>query len=424
MSEIPEVLAGAVRAAAAAAPPHPGDLAAVRRRAVTVRRHRTVTATGLVALGLLAVLGFGVPAERPESRPEPMPAAEPTPTPPAAPAQRLLIDGTGYVVQVSDEPEQPQPPDDATGRELYEWYSGRPGASGVLGTLAEVLPDGDVVELDLRGLPGINNGVRDVVAMPDGRLAALGLVDLLPGVQREDGPCVEGVEFRLLVVDARGDVEVSRNVREMCQDLVLLAADSDTAYLVRTSDLVAHDLDTGEETVLLTALELAFVADRASLAAGRLVTVANPAQTGAGCAAGGPPGRLAVRVFDVPDGESVLYRVPTGSGCADLAGPVRLSPDGRHAAVAYHRFLPEGGGELSVAILDVATGRLVADRVVVSGVVDRLDVSRLMVGNGAGAIAGLAWQDDRTLRYAWYELPEQGLHWLPDLLQVDSLTIR
>lgn len=421
MSEIPEELAGAVRAVAEAAPPHPGDLAAVRRRAHAVRRHRTVTATGLVALGLLAVLGFGPPGDR--LPPEPLPAVRPTPSPVVEPAQRLLIDGTGYVLRVGDEPEQPEPPNDATGRELYEWYSGQPDVSGVLGTLAEVLPNGDVVELDLRGLPGINNGVREVVAMPDGRLAVIGLVDLMPGVEREDGPCVEGVEFRLLVVDADGDVSLSRNVREMCENLALLGADADTAYLVRDTELAAHDLDTGEETVLLTALELAFVADRSSLAAGRLVIVADPGAHGAACGAGLASARLRLHVFELPNSESAVHRVPTGSGCADRAGPIRLSPDGRHAAIAYHRFLPEGSGELHIAILDVATGRVLADRLVLSGSVDLLDATTMMLGNGAGAIAGLAWQDDHTLRYAWYESPEHGVHWLPDLIQVGTVTV-
>lgn len=40
-----------------------------------------------------------------------------------------------------------------------------------------------------------------------------------------------------------------------------------------------------------------------------------------------------------------------------------------------------------------------------------------------GAIAGIAWDDQQTVRVAWHEMPEEGVHWQADLVQVATVTV-
>ena len=88
----------------------------------------------------------------------------------------------------------------------------------------EILPDGSSRPLPLGNAPV--DDVHTVVLAPDGRLIVLGSRDLMPGRVRVDGPNVEGVETRLVVLDPAGAVQAVRNVRVMGATVRLLAATS------------------------------------------------------------------------------------------------------------------------------------------------------------------------------------------------------
>jgi hypothetical protein len=434
-TEFPDDVVAAMRAAASGAPSYHGDLAAVRQRGRVRRRRRAAAATGFAAVAVAAAVAVpsivngqaAGPVERPQLADPPPASAPAAPAAPAEPAQRLLLDGAGWVVAPSGEgteiTEYVGPQSGETAREAYERLGDVPGAVGVLGGLAELRPDGEVLDIELDP-PGIDS-VREVVAMPDGRLAVIGIVDRMPGVSREDGPCVEGVDFPLLVVEADGSVSLSREIRVMCETLTLLDADADTAYLVRDSRLVAHDLATGEERVLVDSPDMLPVIGQGSVAAGRIATVATkPADTG--CQAGTSAMRLVVRVAEFPSGATSEHPLPS-AGCVEFAGPVRLSPDGRYAAIAYHRSTDDGDmqSELRVAVVDLDTGDAVADRVIV-GADQRnegVDLNPRSITSSYGAIAGIAWDDEQTLRVAWYEVPAEGVHWMADLVEVSTFSV-
>jgi hypothetical protein len=416
--EIPPDLAGAVQVAAHAAPPYTGDLAVVRGRGRAYRQRRIATTAGLAALAAAVAITVPVAISGPAA--PPAPGADPpvgssrAAAEPAEPAQRLLTDSAGFVL-TADGTESPGAEEGETPRETYERLRQIPGAVGVVGGLAEVRPDGQLVPIDL-DLPGIDS-VREVVPMPDGRLAAIGVIDHLPGVEREDGPCVAGVDFPLLVVETDGSVSVSRDVHERCQTLELVAADAETAYLVRDSQLVAHDLATGRERVLLDSAEALGAAGNHAVASGRVATITDRLD---GC----PPG-IVVRVAEFDTGVTSEHPVPEVP-CGGLAGRMRLSPDGRYAAFSYL-----GGDErqyeLRLAVVDLDTGELVVDRPVVGGAADdpnfALNGYAYSLTSTGGAIAGLAWDDERTLRMAWYEAPAQGVHWLGDVIHVTTMTV-
>lgn len=412
---VPDELAAALRAAADAAPPHVGDLAGVRRRGRARLRHRAMTGTGLVALAVAAALGVRFALTGSGPGPEPGPVAAPSATPePAEPAQRLLTDGAGWVASRADD----EPPAGLSARETFEWYRDQPGASGVLGPPTEVGPDGDAVPLELADLPGIDS-VRDVLPMPDGRFAVIGLVDRMPGVERTDGPCVAGIGMPLLVVEPDLSVSTSRDLRIRCQTLDLVAVDAETAYLARDSRLVAHDLATGDERLLLDSAEAVPIEHSGmDYAGGRLaVVVSDPACDGTG--------GLVVRVTDVATGDS-RDRPLDGPACVRSGGPVRLSPDGRYAAVAYHWFMGGAAAGLRMAVLDLANGGLVVeDRLVAETTGPNLvgDRSPRSVGLRTAAVVGLAWHDPQTLRMAWYDVPPDRVHWLPEVVEVTEVRL-
>jgi hypothetical protein len=442
-TDIPDDLAAAMQAAASAAPPHHGDLAAVRRRGRARRRRRTAAA-GVAAAAVAVAAAIAIPSviAGPVPPPAGPPVAAPPPAvppgslpvaPPAAraePAQRLLLLDSAGMVRIPSGgmvgEEQGE-----TAREAYERLQDVPGAVGVLGGPAELRPDGQVVDLDL-ALPEIDS-VREVVAMPDGRLAAIGIVDRMPGVEREDGPCVEGADFPLLVIEADGSVGLRREVRVRCQALSLVAADAGTAYLVRDSRLVAHDLATGEERVLVDSAEVlgspdgAYLAGRASIAAGRLVTAAFEAERES-CQPDGSAGRIVLRVTDFDTGATSAYPLTTAE-CAGVPGPVRISPDGRYAAIAFFGSAADlGRADLRVAVLDLDTGDVVADELIVpapevSGLPGGTQVGPHQIASTDGAISGIAWDDERTLRVAWYEVPDAGVHWISEVIQVSTVSV-
>jgi hypothetical protein len=310
----------------------------------------------------------------------------------------------------------------------------------VFGDLAEVLPDGSAVDIDL-DLPQLDT-VQEVVALPDGGFEVLGTVDLMPGVERPDGPCVAGLDMPLVVVEASGSVGTSRQVRVRCQALSLVGAETDTAYLLRDSRLVAHDLATGDERVLVDSPGLVRAGARVGVAGDAVVSV-RPAQgdlengctalaAGATPEASSVPGpQVAVTVWDLTTGDTAAagYELP-GTSCLDYPGPVRVSPDGHHAAIAYLHHDRDGAEErfqLRVVVVDLDTGAVVADRTVLADTADLgtvFDYGPSRVGSSHGAIAGLAWSDEATLRVGWYEVPAAGVHWITDVIEVATVSVR
>lgn len=407
LSEIPDDLAASLRAAAYAAPPYPGDLAEVRRRRQARRRRRAVTATGLAATGVVAALGIpfavgGAAGSGGEGTDQPAVAS---------PAQRLLLRGDSWLV-ATDGAELPDRPVGAA--ELYRQYQGQPGVSGRLLPPSEVLPDGSVVELDLDPL-GIDS-VRQLVEMPDGRLALIGQVDRMPDIDTDDELCFEGIEFPLLVVEPDGSVSTSRDVREPCRTLTLVAADATTAYLVRDSRLVAHDLATGGEQILLDSVE-ALPADSAGVAYadGQIVTfVPGPNRS---CEDGlalelplQDTDDPAIRVTDVATGATVEHPMPQ-IDCLGSTELIRVSPDGSYAAVAYELGRMPGNHWVGVALVDVDSGKVVTEWSLTDTTTDR------------SVVAGLAWKGGRTVRVAYYQAPQDRLNWVPSLIRVKTFSV-
>lgn len=370
MTAVPDDLAAAVHRAARATPPHAADLANVHRRYRARRRRRAVAAAGGLVV-LVALSGGAVPlltGPRDPSSPATAPtttAAVPATSPPTttalvptpAPAQRLLIDGGGGTWQ----------PD-----------NGGPEVGLVGGVADEVLPDGTVRR------HRVPKGWEQTVALPDGRLVGLQLTDLMPGVRRRDGPDVEGLSIKLVVLGPDDAVEQAREVRVKGEGVELLGADGRAAYLARDGGIVAHDLATGQEKFLLrssTAGVDLLAASQTELGPDRLVEQ----RSDDGC-------RTDVRRLS--DGKRIL-RLTVEGLCEN---GLRLSPNGRLVAVPYHRLLNRTGSgrEQRLAVFDIATGALRADQLV--GTPRRAPVP--------GGIQGVAWADNTTVRVAWGAVPE------------------
>lgn len=368
MSDVPDNIATLVRDAATAVPGAYGDTEAVVRRARRYRRRRAgalACAVIFVVAGAVTVPVLAGRADRPV-----LPAVVPTAATPsapvvAAPAQRLLLTRTGEV---------------ATGRGL-----------------AELRPDGSVVQ------HGVPDGAGEIVTLPDGRLATLVTTDLLPGTKRPDGPGAEAVSIKLVVLKAGGGVERDREVRVKGEQVRLLGATERTAYLARAKGIVAHDLDTGKETVVLPPFLLheseATLFPTTDVTGDRLAVAEGTGTKG-----------CTVRVADLRTGaELPARRISTGTCIADH---VRLSPDGRLAAVAYLRLSTT---EKRLAVVEVATGATLADKPLGTRPVTDVDTVNA---------AGVAWSDNRTLRVAVTELPPGAnrVYRLSEVLRVVTVT--
>jgi hypothetical protein len=369
MSSVPDDIATLVRDAAKAVPGAYGNTEAVVRRARQYRRRRAAAvATGAGVLVILSAVTVPVLAGRGAERVVP-PAVVATTSAKAVTgpaAQRLLLAKTGEIA--------------------------------VEKGLPELRPDGSV---DYRSVP---KGTGDVVALPDGRLVALVTTDLQPGVKRADGPGVEGVSVKLVVLNARGGVEREREVRKKGEELRLLGATEKTAYLRRATGVVAHELATGLERRVLPPAMLQESASTlfptTDLAADRLVVADGDGNRG-----------CTVRVADLPTGDQLpVRRVSTGTCMADH---VRLSPDGRLAAVAYLRL---SAVERRVAVLDLESGKVLADQPLGTRPVKNADEVNA---------AGVAWSDDRTVRVAVTELPPGAdrVYRLSEVLRTVTVTL-
>ncbi|SCG54512.1 hypothetical protein [Micromonospora inositola] len=368
MDVVPDDLTELVHRAARATAPHVADLANVRRRARARRRRRAAaTAAGLAVL--VALTGGAVPllagddrAAAPVSAPSPPPtgAGPTTPAPPPAPAQRLFIAGGGG----SSKP-----------------LRGGPEIGLVGGAADEVVADGSVVR---HRVPA---GWESNVALPDGRLVGLKLTDLMPGVQRRDGPNVAGLSIKLMLLDTDGRIQRSREVRVKGQGLELVGADERYAYLVRDNvGLVAHELATGREETLIRASKV-----RAEVLFGTVDVAAGLVVT----ATSGPSmERCQVDVLRLADGRRQSRLEVKG----DCAQSIRLSPNGRLVAIPYGRPSGRHQWEYRMAILDTTSGQRLADQFI--------GTASVVYGLVVSGTWGAAWADDTTVRVVWAQLPQ------------------
>ena len=334
-----------VHRAATAARPHVTDLDRVRRRAVVRRRRRTAfTAGGAATLAAVIVLVAPAFLNRPAPRPNTAAPIAPAPSTATAPAQRLILSGRGWTGSVEGRPTT--------------------GVADVDG-IVEVHPDG---RFDVLPRPPGLDQIHHMEALADGGLVVLGSRDLMPGVEREDGPMVEGVESPLIVTRADGAVISRRDVRIHGEHVALLGVADGVAYLARKAGVVAHNLNTGAERLVVPLTEDFSHGDQAGstavlLTQGELVVV--------DLVAGRQTGRFAL---------------------PGRHGSVRLSPDGRSVAVVSMQ--GRDGIDEVVEIRDVGTGKVSTVRQL-----------RTNIRMWASDTTGLAWTDADTLRAAWPEPP-------------------
>jgi hypothetical protein len=186
------------------------------------------------------------------------------------------------------------------------------------------------------------------VAIDNGYIA-LGSLDTMPGVSRQDGPDVSGVEFRLVRLDADGSLIADSNVRVRGEDVVLLGATDTTAYLERGlpgvdgAVVVARDLSTGAESPLATVPVWSNASD---IYSGKLA-IAGSDSTGA-C-------RLVL-----VDLASAEVSSPPDNSCAAVQS-LRFSPDGAQLAVIHGNGPGTPTNEVRLSVRDVASGSLIND---------------------------------------------------------------
>jgi hypothetical protein len=355
-----------VHRAATAAQPHVTDFDRVRRRAAKRRRRRTRFAAGGAAFAAVFVLVATALLARPAPRPNvaaPIAPATFSTSTPTAPAQRLILPGDGWTESVEGRP-----------------ITGVAAVDGIV----EVHPDGRSVVLPR---PPDLDQIDHMEALADGGLVVLGSRDLMPGVERDDGPMVEGVEFPLVVTRADGAVVSRRDVRIHGEHVALLGVADGVAYLARKAGVVAHNLNTGAERLVVPLTGDFFDGDQAGstavlLAQGQLVVV--------DLLAGQQTGRFAL---------------------PGHRGHVRLSPDGRSVAIVTM----QGRNEINeiVEIRDVGTGKVSTTRQL------RNDI-RMWNSD----TTGLAWIDADTVRAAWPEPPPDAGRIYPFLEVLHTAQIR
>ena len=359
MEETPDGLAGVVRRAATSVANYPADSARIRRRWQRRRRRRAA----LGAAGVMAAVAVAVgiaPWLLGERGAAPVTGDPTVAAAPGVLAQPLLLDAAFLRVGGQQGP-------------VAERAS----------EISELLPDGAVVRHKLPEWDGWST----LVGLPGDGLIGLGYDDLRPGTPRTDGPGVTDLSIRLARLSAAGGVELSREVGRPGEPVQLLAATTDVAYLWRPAGLMAHDLTTGDERAVPTSgvlgdLSGGALTQRVDLAGDRLAVGDTPAD------------RCRLRVVDLRTGATAQHDLGP-LRCAGI-GRLRVSPDGRLAAIAYQRASGAGATSdrrLRVAVVDLGDGRIAADTVV--------------TGPGTGAPgfapkqpAGMAWDDNGTLRVA------------------------
>jgi hypothetical protein len=400
-TEVPAELAGALHAAALAAPPYDGDLGLVRARGRARRHRRAAAVAGVASLAAAAVLAI--------------PVTIGTLTGPDATDQPSLVrSGPSEPVWLLVAPYDVFTRADAAEYVATDGNSVSEEALSRYGQLyGELRQDGSVVELDPE-IPGFD-WIYRMAAMPGGRLAAL-TIDWSGG----GGDCEQSTgTVWLHVIEPDGSVSLSQELDRIsacdeAQTPELLSADAHNVYLAypNRSQLVAHELATGREQVLDGSPEALTAGFRASVAGGRVVMVI-PIWPAGQCGA-------TVRVTVPETGASRDYQLPP-TGCAEPTaipiGPFQVSPDGRYAGAALNH-----GDELRFVALDLDTGSVVVDERIVDA--DGEEYRGTGYGERAlnttyGSIAGLTWIDSSTVRVAWYEPPDSMELWTDAIRSTD-----
>jgi hypothetical protein len=390
---ITDELASVVRLAADAVPARTQEFEAIVRRRRAYHRRRSLTTAGLAA-AIVAATATAVPLTA-QSDPAVRPttaggtAAASTTGAAAQPAQRLLLSGADGQYSVGDR---------------------RYGIRSPNG-IVEIMPDGRFVT---HASPGM--AAQQYLALPDGRLVMLGSKDLKPGVPREDGPWVTDVAFLLAVTGHDGTVQVSRDVRVMGEHVYLVGATAEAAYLLRAEHrLVRHNLASGNEQPLAAASAAIQAFRRQS---GEDVRVSVEGERVALVERRVSPVPPHVRIIDLATGATVsdLALATKATGVSEI----RLAPGARLAAIVSQRFVERPDlpmphrwrVEHRLRIVEVATGRVLTNRVLVE-----------QIGDQVADVRGLAWSDPTTLRVAWYALPLNAdrLYDLTEVLQVETV---
>jgi hypothetical protein len=254
----------------------------------------------------------------------------------------------------------------------------------------ELLPDGTVKRWPLPDL----DVKYQVVGLPGDRLAVLDFA-----ATSRDASTARNSTIR--VISGTGAVESVLPVGTTPAWLV--AVSTDTAYLWRPEGIVAYTLATGAHRVLVPAASLGVKpfsgpAAHADLL-GQTLAITMVVQ-----------GTCRLRTIDLRDGRATDH--PLTQQACDGTGRVRISPNGRLAAVIYQPTT----GATRVAAIDLGTGQIRAD-------------APIQPPGGAGeraSPAGEAWQDDTRLRIAVVVPAPRtgGPHYVEDLVRQQIVDVR
>lgn len=370
MSLIPDDLAELVHRAASGTREYTADLGQVERRWRRRRRRRTVACLAGVAM-LVAVSLAAVPVLSGRSG-EPRPDGGHMIAGSRA-DQRLMIQGYDAVREVHP---------------LSAGGSGRHFVASLMGVALEVGPEGTIKRW------GTQSHVvpAQVVGLPDGRVAVLGIADY---------PDKSAV--MLMVLNPTGAADLARSIGDGVP-VRLVGATNQTAYLWRSAGLVAHDLDTGEERVAAPAARLG----------GALWSAGHGEADVSGdlvLTSGVDRDRCQLRTLDVRSGATARHRVTPGACHEALLA--RLSPDRRSAAVTY---LPSPAGPLRLAVVDLATGATRFDQVI--------ETPGDANGLGPAMPVGVAWLDHTRVRVAAAAAPDtKRVYRLDEVLHVRTYEV-
>jgi len=296
-------------------------------------------------------------------------------------AQLLFINASGYTM-LSAEADKPQ---HITAQNLPA------GSVGILGYAGIMLADGSFK--DFPRVPGI--GTEEIIATPGGGWVIRGLVDLAPGVSREDGPCVSDISTPLIVLDRNGTQQSFREIHRQCHPAYLVGVHSGRAFLARDNNFVTIDLASGRESVFKP-LGPSLPA-RSGIEDGTLYSL--NAQAGQ-CA------KLTLRTIEIATGADTSREI-TPPSCGHDADRMRLSPDGRRIAFTYTAFTTGQGPTTTVVIADAVTGAILGSHPLPASPGSRI----------SPIVGGMAWVDADTVRVAYAVPPSEGVHHFRDIVE-------
>jgi hypothetical protein len=420
---VPDSLAETLRRAATGVPGGPPDLAEVhrRRRRGQIRR----SSLGLAGVGLLVAASILTPrwltgAAAPlESA---APAVTTEVTPPPAPAQRLFLSSAGFSVTMSGGAEYAELPERLD--PSLPNFGFPPGAAGVVALgVREVTPTGEVVPVEVPG-----EDQRGYLALEGGGFVTLEWQSL-SDVPRRDGPCITDAALYLRVYTADGTMSLSRDVRVRCETTTLVAASGTEVFLVRTPHdpqnqmptpgrrLVAHNLADGTERTVADldgiSADVRDVNIHVDSGVGRVVAVPDSV----GCP---------VQTLEIASGVVTTIDLAATVGACHLVDQLRVSPNGALLAFTYTTAGHEERNDVVLAVVDLDGPTLR-----VREVADSLPAFDPQAGPASNAVtegtrrlampvtyaAGIAWNDDETVRVAWARVPAE----LDRLVLVDEI---